>query len=30
MCAFARDFLQEQDFPERNLPQRVSNYRWST
>jgi hypothetical protein len=25
MCALAQDFLQEQDFPERNLLQRGSN-----
>jgi hypothetical protein len=29
MCAFARDFIQKQDFPESNLLQRVSNYHWS-
>jgi hypothetical protein len=30
MGAFAQDFLQEQDFPERNLLQCGSNYHWST
>jgi hypothetical protein len=28
MCILALNFLQEQDFPERNLLQRGSNYRW--
>jgi hypothetical protein len=29
MCALAQDFLEEQDFPERNLLQRGTSYRWS-
>jgi hypothetical protein len=28
--ALYKDFLQEQDSPERNLLQRGSNYRWNT
>jgi hypothetical protein len=28
--ALAQDFLQEQNFPERNLLHHGSNYRWST
>jgi hypothetical protein len=30
MCALAQDFLQEQDFPERNLLQRASRPRRSS